>query len=141
MGMSNNYAITTPSERASEPIPPLPTDGSQVDLTEELDIAQMRSRVWYFAPGDRSSWHKHESQEELYALLDGPAQMKIGDEEEVIEVPDESIVRVAPETPRQLLNETETTTVWYIVAAPAELDGDLWDEEQNRFVPIMEWFS
>lgn len=91
-----------------------------VDLTEELDCTQMRPKVWYLSPGDAMSYHRQTEQEELYYVLHGPGRMKI--DGETVDVPEGTAVRVSPETPRQVLNDTDSEHVWLIVGAPPALD-------------------
>jgi len=92
-----------------------------VDLTAELDLSESRAKVWYLSPGDAMSYHRQGSQEELYYVLDGPGRMKIGGD--VVDVPEDTAVRVAPDTPRQVLNDTDGEHVWLVVGAPP-IEGD-----------------
>ena len=93
-----------------------------VDLVAELGCTEMRPKVWYLSPGDAMSYHRQTEQEEFYYVLEGPGRMKIDDE--LMDVPEGTAVRIPPETPRQVLNDTEGEHVWLIVGAPpAEDDG------------------
>lgn len=88
-----------------------------VDLTSELALTEMRARVWYIEPGNtRKTYHRHGEQEELYYVLDGPGRIRIGDE--VVDVPAGTALRLPPETPRQVFNDTDDTHVWLVVGAP-----------------------
>jgi mannose-6-phosphate isomerase-like protein (cupin superfamily) len=91
-----------------------------VDLTAELDCTEMRPKIWYLSPGDAMSHHRQTEQEELYYVLDGPGRMKI--DGETMDVPEGTAVRVSPETPRQVLNDTDDKHVWLIIGAPPTLD-------------------
>jgi len=53
--------------------------------------------------GKGSYGHAHTTQEELYLVLSGTLQFKLGDE--VLDVPARSAVRVAPEVVRSIWNE------------------------------------
>jgi len=53
--------------------------------------------------GKGSYGHAHKTQEELYLILSGTLQFKLDDE--VIDVPERSAVRVAPEVVRSVWNE------------------------------------
>jgi len=94
-----------------------------VDLTTDLGLAEMRARVWFLEPGNtRKPLHRHATQEELYVVLEGPGRLRVGDE--TLDVPTDAAVRVPPETPRQLLNDTDRPHVWLVVGAPpVEHDG------------------
>ena len=91
-----------------------------VDLVEQLGCTEMRPKVWYLSPGDAMSYHRQTEQEEFYYVLRGPGRMKIDDE--LRDVPEGTAVRIPPETPRQVLNDTEGEHVWLIVGAPPTLD-------------------
>ncbi|MFB6218939.1 MAG: cupin domain-containing protein [Halobacteriaceae archaeon] len=104
---------------AVDGVTPEPSESSgtlHVSLTDELDLQRSRAKVWYLSPGDAMSYHRQAEQEELYYVLAGPGRMKIdGDHHDV---PEGTAVRVAPDTPRQVLNDTEGEHVWLIVGAP-----------------------
>jgi mannose-6-phosphate isomerase-like protein (cupin superfamily) len=53
--------------------------------------------------GKGSYGHRHKSQEELYLVLSGTLQFKLGDD--VVDVPAHSAVRVPPEVVRSVWNE------------------------------------
>lgn len=115
--MSNGYTLVDIDGSAE--------DGAagkrQIGLTERLGSTEIAARMWYLAPGEEITYHRETAQEELYYLVDGPGRMRI--DGELIDVPDGAIVRLPPETPRQVLNDTgESDHVWLIVGAPAEKD-------------------
>jgi len=87
-----------------------------VSLTETLDLREMRSSCWFVSPGDELGPHRQREQEELYVVLDGPGRMRI--DGEPMAVPERGAVRVAPETPRTVFNDTDRTHVWLVVGAP-----------------------
>ena len=93
-----------------------------VDLTAELGLTESRAKVWYLSPGDAMSYHRQATQEELYYVLEGPGRMKI--DGEILDVPAGTALRVDPDTPRQVLNDTSGEHVWLVVGAPpTEDDG------------------
>jgi mannose-6-phosphate isomerase-like protein (cupin superfamily) len=53
--------------------------------------------------GKGSYGHAHKTQEELYLVLSGTLQFKLGDE--VVDVPPRTAVRIAPEVVRSVWNE------------------------------------
>ena len=67
----------------------------QVAITYRLMPAQTGSKGSY--------GHRHKTQEEIYFVVDGTLQFKLGDE--VIEVGPKTAVRVAPSTVRGVWNE------------------------------------
>lgn len=96
-------------------------DTRQIGLTDRLGATEIAARMWYLSPGEDISYHRETAQEEFYYMVDGPGRMRI--DGELIDVPDGAIVRLPPETPRQVLNDTEDAEhVWLILGAPAEKD-------------------
>lgn len=92
-----------------------------VDLTTVLGLTEMRARVWDVEAGNaRKTYHRQERQEELYYVIDGPGRMEIGDE--TVDVPEGTALRVPPETPRRVINDTERDHVWLVVGAPPVAD-------------------
>ncbi len=100
---------------------------NHVDLVSELGCTEMRPRVWDLSPGDAMSYHRQREQEEFYYVLSGPARIRIG--EEIHDIPEETALRIPPETPRQIINDTDDDHRWLVVGAPAvENDGELVEE-------------
>lgn len=99
------------------------------NLISTLGCTKMHPRVWFLSPGDSITYHRHTEQEELYYSIDGPGRLRI--ENEIIDVPERTAVRVPPETNRQLINDTDADDhIWLAIGAPA-LKGDqqLLDED------------
>ena len=118
--MSDDYRMVHVDD-----VEPEPSTGSgtmHVDLVEGLGCTKMRPKVWYLSPGDAMSFHRQTEQEEFYYVLDGPGRIKIGADEEIHDVPTGTTVRIPPETPRQVLNDTEDEHTWLVVGAPATTD-------------------
>lgn len=97
----------TPSKKSGTP---------RIELTEALGLEEMRANVWFLSPGDAMSRHHHGTQEELYVQLRGPGRLWI--DGDLLDVPEGTVVRVPPETERQVLNDTEGEHVWLIVGVP-----------------------
>jgi quercetin dioxygenase-like cupin family protein len=84
-------------------------------LTDPLGCTEMRVNRVVVDPGEVTTPHTHEGQEEVFvAMTDG----QIGIEGEVHDVPAGGVVRVAPETVRNLRNDTDETHVWVALGAP-----------------------
>ncbi|MEM4781962.1 MAG: hypothetical protein QXG03_10445 [Halalkalicoccus sp.] len=57
-------------------------------------------------------------------MLSGPARIRIG--EERLDVPEGTALRIPPETPRQVFNDTDRDHRWLIIGAPpVESDGEV----------------
>tara|TARA_Y100000817_G_scaffold159244_1_gene124500 strand:+ start:70 stop:462 length:393 start_codon:yes stop_codon:yes gene_type:complete len=88
-------------------------------LTEVLELKTMRGKFWFVPPGEEIVFHKHGVQEEIYYQIKGPGKILFGENrEEVVEVPEGSIVSVPPETWRQVINDTEEEHIWLIIGSP-----------------------
>lgn len=98
---------------------------SHVDLVSELGCQEMRPKVWFLSPGDEMSFHRQDEQEEFYYVIEGPGRIKLGDDEEIHDVSAGTAICVPPETPRQILNDTDGEHVWLVVGAPPTEDDGL----------------
>lgn len=121
--MSDDYEMISVTEAERKPSSVSGTP--HVDLVSELGCEQMRPKVWFLSPGDAMSFHRQDEQEEFYYVLDGPGRIKIGTDEEIHDVATGTAVRIPPETPRQVLNDTEGEHVWLVVGAPPTEDDGL----------------
>jgi mannose-6-phosphate isomerase-like protein (cupin superfamily) len=104
--------------------------------TYEID-AEQAALTWRRMPagtgGKGSYGHFHKTQEEIYLVVSGTLQFKLGDE--VIDVPAGTVVRVAPEVVRTVWNEGPDDVELVIVAkkiddpmGDAETVPDFWPE-------------
>lgn len=100
---------------------------SWIELSAALGCEKMRARVWHIEPGGSLKYHHQREQEELYVPLDGPGQIRINDE--IVDVPAGSAVRIKPPTPRQPVNETDEIHIWLIVGAPPVTDDATYLQE------------
>jgi len=48
------------------------------DLGEALGTERARVKIWRFPPGDEMGFHTHDTQEEIYYVLEGTFEVKIG---------------------------------------------------------------
>ena len=74
-----------------------------------------------FAPGAKSHGHRHKRQEEIYVLVDGSAEMKVGDD--VVRLSRWSAVRVPPHVMRGIKGGPEGAEV-IAIGAPNTGPGD-----------------
>jgi mannose-6-phosphate isomerase-like protein (cupin superfamily) len=98
-------------------------------LTYSID-AEQAALSWRRMPpqtgGKGSYGHRHKTQEEIYLVLSGTLQFKLGDD--VVDVPDGTVVRVAPEVWRSVWNEGPDDVE--LVIAARRLDGDPRDDTE-----------
>lgn len=102
--------------------PDVPTEQFQTcgtavrKLTEALGCTEMRINQVIVEPGEVTTPHTHDGQEEVFvAMTDG----QIAIDEEVHDVARGEIVRAHPDTVRNLLNQTaDETHVWIAIGAP-----------------------
>lgn len=85
-------------------------------LTEPLGCEKLRVNQVVVEPGEVTTPHTHDGQEEVFvAMTDG----QIAIDGDVHDVPEGAVVRVHPDTVRNLCNHTETDThVWLAFGAP-----------------------
>ena len=86
-------------------------------LTQPLGNRQVAVTHRKMPPGSGgkgSYGHRHKTQEEVYFVISGTLEFKLGDE--VIDVPAGSAVRVAPDTVRSVWNEGPEDAALVIVS-------------------------
>lgn len=130
MSDDNDYRMIDVA--GAERTPSASSGTDHVDLGSELGCTEMRPKVWDLSPGDAMSYtfdckppsgftgravanplrrvtvegiHRQTEQEELYYVLSGPARIRIGDER--TDVPEGAAIRIPPETPRRVFNDTD----------------------------------
>jgi mannose-6-phosphate isomerase-like protein (cupin superfamily) len=74
------------------------------------------------SPGASPRGHRHKRQEEIYVLVSGRAQAKLGDD--VVELDPWTAVRVPPETPRTFRALGDEDAIVVAVGAPNTGPGD-----------------
>jgi quercetin dioxygenase-like cupin family protein len=101
------------------------------DLARQLEASALGARLWRLEPGQASTKHRHDEQEELYVLLEGRGRARIG--EDVLTLAPLDSLLVEPQTVRQLFNDTEADQLWLVVGAPPGAANTLeMSEEQLR---------
>jgi mannose-6-phosphate isomerase-like protein (cupin superfamily) len=99
-----------------------------IDLGEALGCEEMRPRLWFVDPGnDRKTYHSHHEQEEFYYVLSGPGQITIAGNTHTVS--EDTAIRVPPETPRKVFNNTDSQHVWLVIGAPNVEDSGIVHEK------------
>jgi quercetin dioxygenase-like cupin family protein len=93
------------------------------DLAKQLGAQVLAARLWRLAPGQASTKHRHQTQTELYVLLEGTGRIRIGDELHTLAPLSTALVE--PETVRQVFNDTDADALWLVCGAPPELANTL----------------
>lgn len=99
------------------------------DLAKQLGAEQYGARLWRLAPGQTSTRHRHRSEHELYVVLEGTGRMRVGDE--LLTLAPLSAVHVAPDTVRQVFNDTDADALWLVVGTPPEAANTLEMSEET----------
>lgn len=111
--MTDGFAIVDPS---TVPADEFQTSETAVrKLTERLGCTEMRVNQVLVDPGEVTTPHTHESQEEVFTAMTAG---QIAIEGEVHDVPAGAIVRVHSDTVRNLCNHTDERHVWLAFGAP-----------------------
>ncbi|MFB6090592.1 MAG: cupin domain-containing protein [Halobellus sp.] len=112
--MADGFSVVDPDDVPKEQFNTCET--SVRKLTERLGATELRVNQVLVEPGDVTTPHTHEGQEEVFvAMTDG----QIGIEGDVHDVSEGEVVRVHPDTTRNLLNHTDDEThVWLAFGAP-----------------------
>jgi uncharacterized cupin superfamily protein len=101
------------------------------DLGKQLEASSLGARLWRLAPGQASTKHRHEAEEELYVLLEGIGRARV--DEEVLTMEPLDTLLVEPSSVRQLFNDTGADQLWLVAGAPRGPSNTLeMSEEQLR---------
>jgi quercetin dioxygenase-like cupin family protein len=93
------------------------------DLATQLQASTLAARMWRLAPGQASTRHRHETQTELYVVLEGTGRIRIDGELHTLDTL--SSVLVEPAAIRQVFNDTGVDALWLVVGTPPELANTL----------------
>lgn len=74
--------------------------------------------VGRLGPGESVQHHHHREAEEVYLLVQGRSQVRIGDE--VVEAKPFDAFRFDPATPRSVYNHTDEEAVWLFMGGPLD---------------------
>ena len=92
--MPSDYAI-----KNFEDIEPSGADGIDGRFSRKfLDSTELGVSRWRYGPGIQTPGHRHEVQEEIYAVINGSGRVKLDDE--IIEIKQWDVIRVAPKVAR-----------------------------------------
>jgi oxalate decarboxylase/phosphoglucose isomerase-like protein (cupin superfamily) len=97
------------------------------DLAKQLEAQSLAARFWRLTPGQASTKHRHQTQTELYVVLEGTGRMRIGEDDAVpaLTLARYSSVIVEPDEVRQVFNDTGADALWLVVGTPPELGNTL----------------
>jgi quercetin dioxygenase-like cupin family protein len=94
-------------------------------------------RVWRYGPGHQMAFHRHRTQDEVYQLVSGgPQDVRVGDD--TVALADGEWIRVPPETPRRIENNSDRDAVWLTIGVPPGTgitDGIRLDPETGEEIP------
>jgi uncharacterized cupin superfamily protein len=105
------------------------------DLGRQLGAGPFGARLWRLAPGQASTRHRHDREQELYVVLEGMGRMRVGDD--LLTLEPLSAVFVEPEAIRQVFNDTDADALWLVVGTPVEAASalELTEEQRARMYP------
>lgn len=86
------------------------------DLAKQLKATRLGARLWRLRPGEASTKHRHEQEEELYVVLEGRGRIRVDDE--ALELGPLDSLLVEPDSLRQVFNDTDADALWLVVGAP-----------------------
>jgi uncharacterized cupin superfamily protein len=93
------------------------------DLAKQLGAEALGARLWRLRPGQASTRHRHDRQEELYVLLEGRGRLRVDGDLLTLEPLD--AVLVEPASVRQPFNDTDADQLWLVAGAPPEFANTL----------------
>jgi quercetin dioxygenase-like cupin family protein len=92
--MASDYAI-----KNFEDIEPAGAEGIDGRFSRKfLDSTELGVSRWRYEPGSQTRGHRHQVQEEVYAVIGGSGRIKLDDE--IIDVKQWDVIRVAPNVAR-----------------------------------------
>jgi quercetin dioxygenase-like cupin family protein len=92
--MASDYAI-----KNFEDIESSGGDGVEGRFSRKfLDSTELGVSRWRYEPGKQTLGHRHQVQEEVYAVISGSGRVKLDDE--IIEIKQWDVIRVAPQVAR-----------------------------------------
>lgn len=111
--MAEDFAVVDLESVQEEPFPE--SGLLHRKLTDPLGCAEMRVNAITLQPGEATTPHAHERQEEVYVALDGGCVEIDGVDHEVTPG---GVVRIGPEPVRSVRNESDAAQTWLMFGAP-----------------------
>ncbi len=112
--MTGDFSVVDPQEIEQQRFPESGLHHRK--LTEALGCTEMRVNTVSLGPGESTTPHAHERQEEVYVALDGGF---VGIDGSTYEVARGGVVRIGPEPSRSIRNETDDAVqTWILFGAP-----------------------
>jgi uncharacterized cupin superfamily protein len=99
------------------------------DLAKQLGATDMGARFWRLRPGQASTKHRHRLTRELYVVIEGVGRIRVDDD--LLELPRLSSLLVAPESVRQVFNDTDADVLWLVFGTPNESANTLEMSEET----------
>lgn len=88
------------------------------DLAKQLGSASFGARLWRLRPGEASTHHRHETQTELYLVLEGTGRIRV--DGELLTLTPLSAIEIQPAAVRQVFNDTGEDALWFVAGTPPE---------------------
>lgn len=108
------HRVVDPAEVEPEPFPESGVHHRK--LTESLGCRQLRANTVTLRPGEATTPHAHERQEEVYVARDG-GRLVVDDA--IHDLPAGAVARIDADAVRSIRNDTDDEThVWYLFGAP-----------------------
>lgn len=116
------YLVVRPDDVEWETRPSEPGEARRhkAGVTDPAGLRHTRANLWRYEPGAKGRRHQDMRQEETFVVIRGTLTMYLGDPPERHEVPQGGVVHVQPETPLQIVNESDEDLVLYAYGAPPE---------------------
>ena len=92
---------------------------SQASVTDALQLAESRARMWRYPAHTRGRRHIDAAQEEVFVPLRGALTLLLEDPPQRVDVEPGGVVAVRPGTPIQARNETDDEILFFAYGAPA----------------------
>ncbi|QCC48359.1 cupin domain-containing protein [Halobellus limi] len=112
--METDFSVVDPETIEAERFPE--SGNRHRKLTDALGCTEMRVNTVTLEPGEATTPHAHERQEEVYVALDGGVVEIAG---ESYDVAPGGVVRISPEPARSVRNESDDAAqTWVMFGAP-----------------------
>jgi uncharacterized cupin superfamily protein len=108
-----------------------PMNLMNADLGDQVGATRLAVRLMRLPPGRAATKHTRATEEELYVLLAGEGELRVGDEVVQVDAPLD-VVLVRPGAVRQLFNDTAGEVLWLMIASGGrEADVTLPDDPRR----------